>query len=57
MVQVKFLKNCGAYTVGDVAGFEEAKADLLVKRNIAEKHVPEKGKGAAGKQGGNAAAS
>ncbi|MGO3892454.1 MAG: hypothetical protein ACTJHW_15895 [Paenalcaligenes sp.] len=46
MVQVKFLKNCGAYTVGDVAGFTNDKAELLIKRNIAEKHTPEKVKGA-----------
>ncbi|MCX5592030.1 hypothetical protein [Alcaligenes endophyticus] len=54
MTQVKFLKNCGAYTIGDVAGFEAAKAELLIERNIAEKHTPERGKAAASKPGGNA---
>lgn len=56
MVQVKFLKNCGAYTVGDVAGFDATKAGLLVNRSIAEKHSPEKGKSVANKPGGNAPA-
>lgn len=56
MVQVKFLKNCGAYTVGDVAGFDTAKAEMLVKRGIAEKHSSEKGKSAANKPGSNAPA-
>lgn len=56
MVQVKFLKNCGAYTVGDVAGFDATKAELLVKRSIAEKHSPDKNKSAANKPGGNAPA-
>lgn len=56
MVQVKFLKNCGAYTVGDVAGFDTAKAEMLVKRSIAEKHSSEKGKSAANKPGSNAPA-
>ncbi len=56
MVQVKFLKNCGACTVGDVAGFDAAKAELLVKRSIAEKYSPEKNKSAANKPGGNAPA-
>jgi len=34
--KIRFLKNCGNYNGGEIAGFDDAEAAEYVKRNIAE---------------------
>ncbi|WP_213305966.1 hypothetical protein [Paraburkholderia sacchari] len=36
MKAVKFLRHYGAYTLGDVAGFDDERADQLIVQKIAE---------------------
>ncbi|MBR8135142.1 hypothetical protein [Burkholderia cenocepacia] len=47
MKVVKFTRHYAQYTPGDVAGFEDARADRLVDAEIAETFVPDSKEGKA----------
>ncbi|MPW17881.1 hypothetical protein GCT13_13275 [Paraburkholderia sp. CNPSo 3157] len=41
MKLVKITRHHGRYTPGDVAGFDDERAQTLIDSGIAEEHVPE----------------
>lgn len=54
MKVVKLLKPYGKWSAGDIAGFDDEKADAMIEAKVAAEHVADNGKSAkAGKPGGD----